>query len=586
MLAIASLLAAFVAPLPAGAQAGRQTAAFLPYTGTAEMTLNDHVRTTQTPGSPFATHSGPGELPNAAMSYQNTRQIEIRFAVRDATHFRFDIQTILPVLEAGTRTVVVNGSQMTVYDTRSRVAASYPVPGQPATPTTPDPATLLRLLMQGNDLRGYGPLWSLTVLPDPTQSLDSYFAALKAAYAPPGTTRTVRIVGQDTLLGRPVEVVDYGPIVGNAGTDRLWIDMQHPFILQYQAQYSQPEDTTGGFPHDLDYHVTSLNFGQGPSDSDLQPSFPVPVQTLERAPSQAIGEENGGENPPAPFLIAPQPDASVFPTACDRWVFIQEGPAYGTQAIEQLFSTSRSMCGNPPGDGQYIMVQQRIQVAGLPAALQVGQPQSLSGCQIYSGAYPDGQHWAAFARGQVSILATTNALSQDQLVTYAGALCASHEATTDTNPPGILPPTDWYCVGGTPAKPTITIYRYAQRGEQCFHYLDQAVAVLSPSVQEIIPPGASGSVNTSDCSMSGNAATDPPGAVYFVRCPNMGGQGWSAGWSGSPDQITDGPNPIKPGEAGNSKKSATSKKVKKTTKHKNKKSHASVPSTRLFVTVQ
>jgi hypothetical protein len=66
----------------------------------------------------------------------------------------------------------------------------------------------------------------------------------------------------------------------------------------------------------------------------------------------------------------------------------------------------------------------------------------------------------------------------------------------------------------------------------------------------------------------------------------MGGQGWSAGWSGSPDQITDGPNPIKPGEAGDSKKSASSKKVKKSKKHKNKKSHAHTISTRLFVTVQ
>jgi hypothetical protein len=161
-------------------------------------------------------------------------------------------------------------------------------------------------------------------------------------------------------------------------------------------------------------------------------------------------------------------------------------------------------------------------------------------------------------------------------------VCTAHAATTDPNPPGILlPPDTWYCVGGTAAKPTITIYKYAQRGEQCFHYLDQAVAVLSPNVQEIIPPGASGSVDTSNCSISGSAASDPPGAVYFVRCPSMGGRGWAAGWSGNP---TDGPNPIKPGATTQAKKPKKPTSKKPTKKHKAKK-HAHAVQTSRFVEV-
>jgi hypothetical protein len=453
----------------------------------------------------------------------------------------------------------------------------------PAT-TRPDPAGLLNLLLHGNDLRGLFGGGMVYVLPDPTSSVDAYVAALNAAPAPAGTTRSATITGHDTLLGRPVDVIDYGPYLNGLGSSRLWVDSEHPFLLKEEDQYGQAPAGSGDIPHDLLYRVTSINFGVGPSDSDLQPSFPVTPTVLERAPGTADGNSSGGGSPPAPFLAIAAPDAAVFSTACDPWEWREEGPAYATQSVTQLYLSQHSECSSPVGDGPYVMVQQRVQVGGLPSALQVGSPTTINGCRIWSGTYPDGQSWAALGVGQVAIQLSSNALSTQQLTQYAGAsVCTAHEATTDPDPPGILLPTKtWYCVGGTTAKPTITIYNYAQKGEQCFHYLDQAVAVLSPSVQEIIPPGASGSVNTSNCSISGNAASDPPGAVYFVRCPSQPGRGWAAGWSGNP---TDGPNPIKPGATSNSKKSASSKKGKKSKKHKTKK-HVGTHAVRTFVIQQ
>jgi hypothetical protein len=574
---IALILASLVVPSAARAQVTSP----LSYTGTAEINSNQLVWTTAPPDSPFGRGSDEG-YPPAATSYLNTRQIEIRFAVRDQSHYRVEIQTVQPALEAGTRTVIVNGDQMWVYDSRTNTAATYPVPSIDPASTAPDPSGVLNdQLLQGNDLRGVlgG---SVPVLPDPSSTVDAYVAALQKAPAPKGVTRSAAIVGHDTFLGHPVDVIGYGPYYDGLGSTRLWVDAEHPFVLKSEEQYGQAPAGSGDMPNDVLYRVTSINFGTGPSDSDLQPSFPVTPVVLDRAPSLSSGWASSGSTPPAPFLAVSAPDASVFQTVCEPTSFRQEGPSfYGTQSVQQLFLSQHSECGAPVGAGPYVMVRQHIQVAGMPSALQVGSPSTINGCRIWSGTYSDSQTWANLSVGQVAIQVTSNALSADQLTQYAAnAVCTAHEATTDPNPPGVLlPPDTWFCVGGTTAKPSITLYTADQRGEQCFHYLDQAVALLSPSVQEIVPPGASGSIDTATCAIS-MKGTDPPGGVYFVRCPSAGGRGWQAAWNGFP---TAGPNPIKPGAAGTSKKSASSKKVKK---HKSKKGHARTTSARLFVTVR
>lgn len=578
----ALLLASLLVPSTARAQ----VTSALPYSGTAEIVSNQLARTTAPPGSDL-TRTGYGwEYPPAAASYLNTRQVEMHFAVRDASHYRFDIQTVQPALEAGTRTVIVQGDLMWMYDTRTDVATRFPVPPFNPGATQPDPSALLSyVLLSGDDLRGLGPSSPVQVAPDPSSTVDAYLAALNANPLP-ATTARASVSSHDTLLGHPVDVIDYGPYSGTQGYTRLWVDSAHPFLLKYEEQYGQAPVGSGDMPHDLLYRVTSLSYGTGPSDTDLSPSFPVPVRTFDQVPGRAIGMSTGGGSPPAPFLAIQAPDASVFQTACDPWDWRQEGPADGTQAITQVFLADHAQCSGTGGGGPYVMVRQRVQAPGLPASLQLGSPVTINGCPIWSGTYPDGQTWAALGVGQVAIQLSSNALSALQLAQYAGtSICTAHEATSDPNPPGILPPTDWFCVGGTTARPTITLYKYAQKGEQCFHELDQAVAVLAPSVQEIIPPGASGSVDTSNCSISGNAATDPPGAVYFVRCPDarVPGRGWAAGWSGGQDQITDGPNPKKPGSTKTkAKKSKTTKKAKK---HKTK-HHAHMARTQVFVTAQ
>jgi hypothetical protein len=556
--------------VPSATQA--QVASSLSYTGTAEITSNQLVWTTAPPNSPFGRGSDEG-YPPAANSYLNTRQSEVRFAVRDQSHYRVEIQTLQPALEAGTRTIIVNGDQMWVYDSRTNTAATYPVPSIDPASTAPDPSGVLNeVLLQGNDLRGVQG-GSVPVMPDPSSTIDAYLAALQKAPAPKGVTRSAAIVGHDTLLGHPVDVIDYGPYYDGLGSTRLWVDTEHPFLLKSEEQYGQAPAGAGDMPNDVLYRVTAINFGTGPSDSDLQPSFPVKPIAIERAPNLSTGQMNMGETIPAPFLSAPAPDTSVFQVACDPWSFRQEGPSYyGTQSTQQLFLSQHSECSAPVGAGPYVMVRQHIQVAGMPSALQTGSSTTINGCSIWSGTFPDGQTWANLDVGQVAIQVTSNALSADQLTQYAAtAVCTAHEATTDPNPPGVLlPPDTWFCVGGTAAKPTITLYTADQRGELCFHYLDQAVALISPSVQEIIPPGGSGSIDTATCAI-GMTGTDPPGGVYFLRCPRAGGRGWVAGWNGFP---TEGPNPIKPGATA---KVTKAKKAKTSTKKKhNRKTHTRV----------
>lgn len=559
-----ALMAMILTSLLVPSAAHAQVTTSLSYTGTAEITMSQLQRTTAVPGTPLSEYWPAWRSPPAAASYLNTRQIEMRFAVRDDSHYRFDFQTVQPALEVGTRTIIVNGDQMWVYDTRTNTAATYPVPSLDPASTAPNPAALLNLLLRGNDLRGAPGGGIFPGLPDPSSSVGAFIAALDARPAHAGTKGSAAVVGHDTLLGRPVDVIDWGPLYDGLGWSRLWVDTQHPVLLKEEDQYGPEPTGSGEVPHDLLYRVTSIDFGTGPSDSDLSPSFPVTPIVLERIPSLSVGSSSGGGTPPAPFLAIQAPDASVFQTACDPWNWGQEGPSYyGTQWVTELYLAQHSECGAPTGDGPYVMVQQRIQVGGLPSALRVGSPTTINGCSIWSGTYPDGQSWAALSVAEVAIQLSSNALSPAQLTQYAGAsVCTAHAATTDTTPPGVLlPPDTWFCVGGTTAKPTITIYTYDQRGEQCFHYLDQAVALISPSVQEIIPPGASGSIDTATCAIRGTG-TDPPGAVYFVRCPSAGGRGWEAAWSGSP---TAGPNPIKPGATTKAKKA---KKAKKSSRKK------------------
>jgi hypothetical protein len=156
--------------------------------------------------------------------------------------------------------------------------------------------------------------------------------------------------------------------------------------------------------------------------------------------TQEIGgqTEAPGWKPPAPFQSIPSPK-SVVPALSVRQAYLtfSHNPPIKVSEVDALFThgahgsarLGRTKFTFHYPAGKYLLVQQRIQVGGLPAALQSGTPQTVGSCRAWTGTYPDGQNWLTFAKGNVSVLLSTNAMSPAQLATYAQLrLCAGAEA--------------------------------------------------------------------------------------------------------------------------------------------------------------
>jgi hypothetical protein len=501
--------------VPATAEAGSspQAVSFGPYSGTAQVTFSSCL---------LCEVGISAEASQAANMLPITETVH--FAVRDLTHYRVAIQTLSPTLLSGTRTAVLNGSTMTVYDDRTGTASNFPVPAIGKLPFVSGASDFLQLLQNGNDL-GAGTPSGDPPLPQATDSFGSYLARLQKTL--PGA----QVVGTATMLGRNANIVEYST---QSGYDlKIWVDADQPAILQYQAGYLGSPQTT--------YTVTSFGAGTGPSDADLAFRPSVPTTFWDRYPGTATGSSGAVSSPPGGFLDLPDPTS--FTPACQVDGYAEQGLDYTAQSWQQLYIPDKATCSlvqvQPTWNGSYLLVQQERQAGGLPAGFTSGQLQMVSGCPVYSGTYGNGELWAALERNGIAIQLTTNFLTADQLLQYAGTVCTAAVSHASAIPPSGPDPSLWYCAFGGPNHWQIFIYNYAQKSEQCFKHLDEAVDAVPASVTKIVPDGATGYLTCTGG--EGNAALDPPGGVYVTRCPGTPPT-WTAQWSGFP---TDGPAPIK-----------------------------------------
>ena len=103
------------------------------------------------------------------------------------------------------------------------------------------------------------------------------------------------------------------------------------------------------------------------------------------------------------------------------------GPVRQVTVVDILYTQGESVTTYLPGHhpiglyaaGSYVYIQERTQVHGLPAALRAGVAHIIGACRMWTGTYSDGERWVAFAKGPTSVLVSTNALSQKNLVRYA-----------------------------------------------------------------------------------------------------------------------------------------------------------------------
>jgi hypothetical protein len=163
--------------------------------------------------------------------------------------------------------------------------------------------------------------------------------------------------------------------------------------------------------------VTSIAFGQGPSDADLAYVPPVAIQNAPQNSGVSSNGSSGSAGPGARFQAPPGFIAVGNPTPQGKSMTLQ-----GSGSAEEWMSIGATYVqGLFRGDSVqgFVFVQERIRALGLPAAFAAGTTQSAGSCQVHTGAFPDGLSWLAMQRGQITILVVANKLAQANLVQYA-----------------------------------------------------------------------------------------------------------------------------------------------------------------------
>jgi anti-sigma factor RsiW len=360
------------------------------------------------------------------------------WSATDDQHYRTQVQTIEPAIDSGTTTTIRDGSRITTYYTRTETANVR---------TSADPSfSVIRATMGG-----VGPEESIQRYLDSTQR-----------DLPSSVSHFARIVGKTQLLGRQVDVVQFAPVVRgihcvptsvkgstshasmdcNApiayGTETIWIDHATHFILKDRADLSDaPSVDAAPFGSSL-FQVTTFALGRGATPAELAQQPPVqPRPDISRSDKLLGGGAPPGAEVKVPhgFLPAPAPsqlpnansDLEVMPAATGGLAgWSTSTDLRDATGIDVLFNPNAKpnvTYGYAPGD-RFLLAEERIRVHGLPAELQVGTPVQAGVCQAWEGTSPDGLHTLAFARGGISVVLTSNSLSEADLVSYAAeAMC-------------------------------------------------------------------------------------------------------------------------------------------------------------------
>jgi len=418
-------------------------------------------------------------LPPDVAHYEGQHRVRAHWSVRDATHFRVDIQVLQPALERGTITVVVNGATLTTYDSRTgKARVLHGSAWQRPSMWSISPRTLLAYLQSGETV--------LLQQPDLARSISDYLAQLRAFRSQPGIHPYAHIVNRMRLLGHAVDVVQFAPLRVTSfdssgchsltsggphqptvtipprgpchhyrqavGWARVWVEQDRPFILRYQEYGLHNVYNVLHAPIHVQYRVTSIRYGRGPSTAQLQYRPPVPmVEVHAQALAYGAGVTlQGGEDVTPRGWVPNQAPDGIGPIDYARLATSFHGQVNGNVGPRTVFPRSTLILQNVLGldvlyshpthwvqvftswhgqidiyvTGPYVLVQQRKLAPGLPPQYRTGAPSTAGTCRVWTGRYADGQRWLSFRRGTISMVISTNSLSTRQLVRYAsGSVC-------------------------------------------------------------------------------------------------------------------------------------------------------------------
>ncbi|MDQ2743777.1 MAG: hypothetical protein M3Z66_15990, partial [Chloroflexota bacterium] len=418
-----------------------------PYTGSSEITFR------QIPWS---------LLPPDVAHYAGRHRVVAHWSVRDATHFRVDLQVLDPVLERGAITVVLNGPTLTTYDSRTETARVLRGTAWQRQRLSMTPRGLLEYFQTG-----FAPIG--VQQPDSAQSLSAYLAQLQKFRSAAGVHFYARIVNRTRLLGHDVDVIQFAPlalltsyVVCNApatgeclrhrgrhqqaiGWARVWIEHDRPFILRYQEYGLRNVHNVLQAPIHVQYRVTSISYGKGPSSAALRYRPPIPVVEVHaqhvEGPFANTSQGQQVDTPPG-WPSGQYPPTSVAPdfASLATTFYGRTGEYAGLILPHRVFMLPYVLGfdvlhGHPTRwvkvftswhgqagtymTGPYVLVQERKLAHGLPPPYQTGPPSTAGTCRVWTGRYADGQRWLSFRRGTISVVISTNSLSTHHLVRYA-----------------------------------------------------------------------------------------------------------------------------------------------------------------------
>jgi hypothetical protein len=381
------------------ARAVAMTSSPVPYRGTSETTF-----LAQPNGAPAATAKDLGR-----------HEIISRWAVRDMTHWRVDIQIAQPALQSERQVAAADGSSVVWYRSLTNRAVRIPL-------SPPQLGAFLLSSFEGG--RGL-PL---------TETLGQYLEALNN----PTTHTHARTVGQETVLGRTTDVVEVWPVMTTTtgtgacrsagpcpqqsktvsyGRARMWIDRQYGLLLRYR-ETGLPAGASGA-AQNLLYRVTSVSFGHRPNSSQLSYQPPVKPVTVHSGPGVTHsgggggfgypGASSGWHAPPGFISAGPPADRSS-----NRYLLSSNGQSEDSLShVISVYAVFR--LHGPQTGGPFVYVQEQYRATGLPASLTRGHTVSAGHCSAYTGIYRDGLHWIVLAARKVSLLAVSNDLRASDL---------------------------------------------------------------------------------------------------------------------------------------------------------------------------
>lgn len=363
-----------------------------PFELEAEFTMIDNSRTVGTSIGGSNSSIPPSEI---------TRSGVLRWNFADSEHFRWELEIFAPPLESNLMVMASDGHSFVVYDQSANTLTRS---DHQATPSGNPPV----------------PPTAFIVGPLPHEDLQSLLVEWGQGEE---DTRSVRIVGDDVVLGRKTTIVELTDVSGIAldavngasststATTRLWLDPERMFGMRVTF-----EDSSGvvsylaevtGLRYDLPADEVSVDFAPPSGAIVIAPDEPGSTGITTNSGSSHVGGRSTSTY--VGFL-----NPTYVPAGWAMNSIGEEHDTTGKIGIETLYQPST-------GASDYLRISQRMRADGFPALLVTDTPLRINGHEVYRGP-ADGTRTLAWEQDGIVVVLASDGLPYEELKRVAAAM--------------------------------------------------------------------------------------------------------------------------------------------------------------------